>query len=374
MLKKYIVVIYANLLLKTAFNSSPFGALALAIQTDREPSNTREEIISVNYESEEQDPSEAFDYIEIVEYTDGGNVASVANDRYDNEQDVELQILNKSVRSEEERGTQKKEKEEKDVEEVEEVEVVEVVEEEYDDDEDSEKDEEKESEAESDENEMSGEYIVQEVNDDVIVVQENINSIDELEDSLDSYRSLYSIFFVEFETTETYLNKIINCATDEEKNELLEDHIGILQEMYENNKKHDNYRLPFELRDSMALRISDRLRDYCFSEPLTDSYVLTLKSIFSLELEVFKGLFYYVKHKSTYSEKKEVINDLELIKFYHEELVTDNGLFLTDEQLDNAAMRVSNFVNDIYFLCFSNCQDMLIFCQIREANDANITM
>ncbi|GAB65073.1 hypothetical protein PCYB_042770, partial [Plasmodium cynomolgi strain B] len=332
MLKKYIVVISANLLLKNAFNSSPFGAHAMVTQTDREPSNAEEEIISVNYEPVEEDPNEAYDYIEIQEYSDGGNVA---NERYENEQDIELQSLNKIIESQEESETQKEEEEEN------EVEVI--------DDDDSDKEEQKDSDGEDSGEEAGGEYVIQQVHVSRIAIHENINSIEELEDLLDSYKSLYSIFFVEFETTQTYLNKIMNCSTDEEKNELLEDHIGILQEMHENNKKNYNYRLPFELRDSMALRISDRLRDFCFNEPLTDSYVATLKSIFALELEVFKGLFYYLKHKTTYNEKKEVINDLELIKYYHEEFLTDNDLYLTEEQLDNAAMRVSNFVNDIYF-------------------------
>ncbi|EUD66887.1 hypothetical protein C922_02873 [Plasmodium inui San Antonio 1] len=353
MIKKYIAVISANLLLKIAFNSSLFGAHALTTRTYGEPSNAGEKIILVNnIEPPEHDSIQPGDYIEIQEDSDGVNVA---NEKYENEQDVELQSLDKSIRIEEQRGIQKEEEKE-----------IELEKEKENDHDHSDKDEENHSDGEDNDDKFSGEYIVQEVNENGIVIQENINSIDELEDLLDFYRSLYSILFVEFETTKTYLNKIINCATDEQKNELLEDHIGILQEMYENYKKSDNSGLPSELRDSMALRISDRLRDFCFTESITDSYMETLKSIFALELEVFKGLFCYVKDKSTYNEKKTVINDLELIRFYHEELLTENGLYLTDEQLDNAAMRVSNFVNDMYFLCFSNYEDMTIFRQIRD--------
>ncbi|ANQ06648.1 Uncharacterized protein PCOAH_00008150 [Plasmodium coatneyi] len=352
MLKKYIVVISANLLLNVAFNSSPFGVHALDTLTERESSNAGEEHVSINYEPPEQDSSEACDYTVLEEYSDCGNIA---NEKSNNEKDVEPQGSNKSMKSEE-NGTQTEEEEE---------EKVEQGEGNYHDA--SHIDGQEQADGQNNDNELAGEHIVQEVNGDVVVLNENTYSIEELEDPLDSYRTLYSILFAEFETTKTYLTKIMNCTTDEEKNELLEDHIGILKEMYENSKQIENFRLPFEIRDSMALRISDRLRDFCFSEYLTDSNILTLQSLFLVELEVFKGLFYYLKHKNTYSERKEVINDLELIKLYHEELITENGLHLTDEQLDNAAMRVSNFVHDLYFMCFSNYQNMLIFREIRDA-------
>ncbi|KJP89030.1 hypothetical protein AK88_01322 [Plasmodium fragile] len=331
MFKKYILVISANLLLKIAFNSSPFGVHCLGTLIDPEASTVREGNISVNYQPTEHNPSEAYDYVILQEHNDGLNVA---NEKHENEKDVELQCLDESIKSDEgEKPVEEKE-----------------------DDDESNKDEKKEADGGEHEGdcEVAGEHVPQELNENGIDANENTNTSDEYNDILDGYKTIYFILFTEFETTETYLEKIMNCTTDEEKNELLDDHIGILKEMYENSKKNGNFILPFELRDSMALRISDRLRDFCFSPYLTDSGMATLKCLFSIEQEVFKGLFYYVKHKNTYSEKKEVINDLELIRYYHDELVTEYGLYLTEEQLDNAAMRVSNFVHDVYFLCASN--------------------
>ncbi|CAA9986825.1 conserved Plasmodium protein, unknown function [Plasmodium knowlesi strain H] len=356
MFKKCLVVISLNLLLKVTFNSSPFFAHALGIRTDRESSNVWEEYISVNYEPLEQDLSEACDYIALEEYSACGNIS---NEKSNNENDVEVEGSNIIVKNEE-RGTQTEEEEDEKVEGI------------YD--EVTHQDDEKGSDDQGSNNELAGEYRIEEVDENVAILNENINSIHEMQSPLDSYKTIFLILSTEFDTTETYLNKIMNCSTDEEKNELLDDHIGILKEMYENCKKNENFRLPFEIRDSMALRISDRLRDFCFSDYVTESNMVALKSIFSIELEVFEGIFYYIEHKNTYREKKEVINDLELIKFYHEELITNNGLYLTDEQFDNAAMRVSNFVNDLYFLCFSNYQNMIKFREMQDAMSTYITL
>ncbi|GAW79585.1 hypothetical protein PGO_041870 [Plasmodium gonderi] len=343
MLKKYIFVLSVNLLLKSIFNFSPFDAHVLATRGSVDPSNAQDGNNFANYEHAEQHPGEMYNYMEMQDYCNNENVV---NEKHDIDQHMELQNLDKCISSDQEQEDVEQNNEE--MEKIEEQEIVE--------------------EAQGIEVDEDVEYLILQVRGNEVILQGRSSSLSELEYSLDSYRFLYEVLNIEFETTETYLNKIVNCSTEEEKRELLEDHIKILQEMYDNSKKGNNCGLPFELRDSMALRISDRLKDFCLGVPLIESYILTLKSAFQLELEVFKGVYYYTKSKKTYTERKEAINDLELMKFYHEELADNNGLYLTDEQLDNAAMRVSNFVNDIYFVCFSNQEASRVYSKFRDDN------
>ncbi|KAI4840510.1 gamete antigen 27/25 [Plasmodium brasilianum] len=191
-------------------------------------------------------------------------------------------------------------------------------------------------------------------------VQDELDNMSENED-LYNISELYDIIILilnlEFETTNTYVNKLVHCSSIEEKKRIINNHFTIILEIFKNAKKMDNLKVPFELLDSMALRIKNRITDFCLDEDLNENYLLILKNIFEIEQNVFKGLFCYISCKNTLKEKKDVINDLQLISYYHEELAEDAGIEIPVQLLVNAAMRTSNFVSEMFYLFIPSHQE-----------------
>ncbi|KYO02942.1 hypothetical protein PRSY57_0201500, partial [Plasmodium reichenowi] len=172
------------------------------------------------------------------------------------------------------------------------------------------------------------------------------------EDMLKRDKALFTIINniceLEFNSTKNYLMEIIN--NDKLKHNSLNDTEVILKEITKTENELFSLKLPLEIKVSMALRITERLRAFIFDKDLTAYYIKKLKDIFKLETEAAKNYYYYVKYQNTFSDKKLLVNNLDSIKLYYESQINKNFISIPKDKIPGAIYRISNLVNDLIFL------------------------
>ncbi|EWC79128.1 hypothetical protein C923_00183 [Plasmodium falciparum UGT5.1] len=171
---------------------------------------------------------------------------------------------------------------------------------------------------------------------------------DMLKRDKDLFTIINNICELEFNSTNNYLMKIIN--NDKLKHNSLNDNEAILKEITKTQNELFSLKLPLEIKVSMALRISERLRAFVFDKDLTAYYIKKLKDIFKLETEAAKNYYYYVKCQKTFSDKKRLVNNLDSIKLYYESQINKNFISIPKDKIPTAIYRISNLVNDLIFL------------------------
>lgn len=154
---------------------------------------------------------------------------------------------------------------------------------------------------------------------------------------------------LEFEITIRYLYKLKEESNDEVIKKAVVNYDAISQEIT-NFEKHCQYKVRDVMLHTMPFRISDRLSDYCFDEPLTDEYCLKLKEIFRVEEKIFQKVFLEVLEKDDARERKKIIDNVNLIKSYLREKEKSMGITLSEQKLQNAAMRIGSFICDMVSL------------------------
>ncbi|CRG84905.1 gamete antigen 27/25, putative [Plasmodium relictum] len=154
--------------------------------------------------------------------------------------------------------------------------------------------------------------------------------------------------YLEFEITVRYLSKLKEESSDEDKKKALNNYDAIAQDIDKFEKDCKLYKVPKEMQYPMAYRISNRLYDYCFDEPLTEQYSLKLKEIFSVEEDTFQKVFLEALKEKDNKYKKKIIDNINLIKEYLKEKGESKGIALSEEKLQNAATRIRGFLNDFF--------------------------
>ncbi|CRG85756.1 gamete antigen 27/25, putative [Plasmodium relictum] len=154
---------------------------------------------------------------------------------------------------------------------------------------------------------------------------------------------------VELEITLRYLYKLKEESNDEAKKEAVVNYDAIVKEIA-NFEKQCKYKVREAMLYTMSFRISSRLSDYIFDEPLTDEYCLKLKEIFNMEEKIFQKVFLEVLEKDDVRERKKIIDNVNLIKSYLREKEKSMGITLSEQKLQNAALRIGGFICDLISL------------------------
>ncbi|CRG95449.1 gamete antigen 27/25, putative [Plasmodium gallinaceum] len=163
---------------------------------------------------------------------------------------------------------------------------------------------------------------------------------------------------VEFKTTNSMLGKLKECKSNSEMEAKLKDYNAIKEEIVNVGMHECNFLIEKEFHDNMSYRISDRLRDFCFEEKLTDEYIFKVKEIYSAEDKAGADVFFETCNKEGNLERKKVIDDMALIKSNLRKHEQCTHIKLSEEKLNNAAKRVQRLLCDLCLLTLRPAKDL----------------
>ncbi|CRG94411.1 gamete antigen 27/25, putative [Plasmodium gallinaceum] len=150
---------------------------------------------------------------------------------------------------------------------------------------------------------------------------------------------------IEFDITVTvrYLDKVKKGKTAEEIRKIIEDHKAIVEEIVE-TEKHEHTRYKSFLHDDVAYRVADRLSDYCYDEPLTETYCAKIIKAFWIEKDVILKYFKEVLPNKGDLERRLLMSNLTLIKSYVIKEAEAAKIDLSERKLHSISVRLSKFM------------------------------